>query len=518
MNNKNKPKVFSFDNPIVDDKKKKVKLKKEKQKKPKKKNKKKEKDFLVIKPQVDDFIFNDPIIEEKQPIISKPKPISNKKDLIKESKKPVVVIKKNKKQIENNSIEFQNISKVIDDRKKLNNVDYCVKDEPIIFEKNVKLENNKEIAKPIINNDMATKEEPEAIKHQNNFIDEKTKENNNLKDKSVGNLSKDNIDSPLLEVIDLRKQYSRKAKPAIDKLNFKVLKGQFHAFVGANGAGKTTTIKSIVGAYANFEGKVKISGIDNHEKLSKAKLGYIPEIARFPSRISTFNYLKSMAMLNRLSSKEADEFVKKILIEFKMYDLKDVSPNKFSSGQKKKILLAQALSNNPDILIMDEPAANLDPKARIDFFNILKNLQKEGKSIFISSHILSELDLYADSLTILDGGKIVFTGKRSNAEHKGNKYAFRVNLLKKDDFGKYNISDFAIEQDDEEPKNYIISSNNKEKLDEFLGNLFKSNKVSKIEVYKLTIEDMYKKYVVLGSVHTGYKLNANSTIEKEVSK
>lgn len=514
MNNKNKPKVFSFDSSIVKEKKEKINTKKDKKKKIKTKNKKQKKDFVIIKPQVDDFIFNDPI-DNKQHVVSKPKPINDKKEPIKESKKPVVVIKKEKKTKNNNGIEFQDISKFVNN-KKLNNVDYCVKEEPIIFEKNIKLEEPKNLVNPIIDDEKELKNEKPIV-----IEDEKEPKNNKLipiENKENKNILDINSDFPLLEVIDLRKQYTRKAKPAIDKLNFKVLKGQFHAFVGANGAGKTTTIKSIVGAYANFEGKVKISGIDNHEKMSKAKLGYIPEIARFPSRISTYNYLKSMAMLNRLTSKEADEFVKKILIEFKMYDLKDVSPNKFSSGQKKKILLAQALSNNPDILIMDEPAANLDPKARIDFFNILKNLQKEGKSIFISSHILSELDLYADSLTILDGGKIVFTGKRNNEEHKGNKYAFRVNLLKKDDFGKQNINDFTFEQDQEEPRNYIISSNNKEKLDDFLGNLFKKNKVSKIEVYKLTIEDMYKKYVVLGSVHTGYKLNANSTVQKEASK
>lgn len=508
MINKNKPKVFSFDSPNVENKKEKVNLKKEKQKKPKKKNNKK--DFVIIKPQVDDFIFND-LVDEKQHVISKPKPINDKKESAKDVTKPVLVIKKSKKSIKNDLIEFQDISNYIDNQK-LNSVDYCVKDEPMIHEKNIKLDENKELEKPIISENKPLELETNK-KDDDNFLKKEFKDNiNENKINEINNLIDD---EPLLEVIDLKKQYTRKAKPAIDKLNFKVLRGEFHAFVGANGAGKTTTIKSIVGAYANFEGKVKISGVDNHEKLSKAKLGYIPEIARFPSRISTYDYLKSMAMLNRLTSKEADEFVKKILIEFKMYDLKNVSPNKFSSGQKKKILLAQALSNDPDILIMDEPAANLDPKARIDFFNILKNLQKKGKSIFISSHILSELDLYADSLTILDGGKIVFTGKRNNEEHKGNKYAFRVNLLKKGDFGKNNIGDFTIEQDDEEPRNYIISSNNKEKLDDFLGNLFKSNKASKIEVYKLTIEDMYKKYVVLGSVHTGYKLNANSTIEKD---
>lgn len=336
-------------------------------------------------------------------------------------------------------------------------------------------------------------------------------------DNEINNISLKNIDllaqketeeecssDLLLEVIDLRKQYNKKAKPAIDKLNFKVKRGEFHAFIGANGAGKTTTIKSIVGAYAKFEGKINICGISNKNKMSKLKLGYIPEIARFPSGISAFNYLKNMALLNRLSSTEAIEFTTSVLKEFKMYNLKDVSPNNFSSGQKKKILLAQALSNNPDLLIMDEPAANLDPKARIDFFNTLKKLQRQGKSIFISSHILSELDLYADSLTILDGGKIVYTGsKNENFSLKEIKY--RITLFNKDDFGEYKKDKFHFEQDLENELNYLVSSKSRKDLNDFICYLLTNQKASKVEIYKPTIEDLYKKYVIHGSVHTGYK-------------
>ncbi|WPL37169.1 ABC transporter ATP-binding protein [Malacoplasma iowae] len=234
-----------------------------------------------------------------------------------------------------------------------------------------------------------------------------------------------NKNEVFLEVNNLRKQYNKKAKPAVNNISFKVLAGEFHAFIGANGAGKTTTIKSIVGAYAEFEGEIKISGISNREKSSRLKLGYIPESARFPSKMSSYLYLKSMAELNGLTPKEAKEFTERILKEFNMWNLRNVSPNKFSSGQKKKILLAQSLSNNPDLLIMDEPTANLDPKSRIAFFEILKDLQSKGKSIFISSHILSELDIYANALTILDGGKIVFTGKRNQDETK-NKEIYKL--------------------------------------------------------------------------------------------
>ena len=90
--------------------------------------------------------------------------------------------------------------------------------------------------------------------------------------------------------------------------------------------------------------------------------------------------------------------------------LANKTPELFSSGQKKKILCAQALCHDPDVLILDEPAANLDPIARIELFDLLKKVQNEGKAIFISSHILAEVGKYANYATILDGGKIVYSG------------------------------------------------------------------------------------------------------------
>lgn len=208
-----------------------------------------------------------------------------------------------------------------------------------------------------------------------------------------------------------------------------------------------------------------------------------------------------MAMLNRLFEKEAAYFVNNILEKFNMEKLKKVFPNKFSSGQKKKILLAQALSNNPDILIMGEPTTNLDPKARIEFFEILKDLQSQGKSIFISSHILSELDIYANAITILDGGKIVFSGKRDLALDD-NKGSYKIVLKQEGDFGRVNLSNLKIVQDLENKNEYLVSSSNKSLLNNFISNLFKEGKLLKSEEYRLSIEEMYKKYVIKGSVHT----------------
>lgn len=141
-------------------------------------------------------------------------------------------------------------------------------------------------------------------------------------------------------------------------------------------------------------------------------------------------------MLSGISQKQAKELAEKKLKEMNMWNLRNRSPNTFSSGQQKKILLAQSLVCDPKMIIMDEPVANLDPKARIEFFDTLLDLVKQGKSIFASSHVLAELDIYADSLTILDGGKIKYSGKKEAllSKYNVNEYLIDVDRTQKEKF------------------------------------------------------------------------------------
>lgn len=296
----------------------------------------------------------------------------------------------------------------------------------------------------------------------------------------------------VLQVINLSKKYKYNGKYVINNLNFKVLKGQFHAFIGGNGAGKTTTIKSLVGAYTKYEGKIFLSQIDNRNPESKRKIGYIPEIARFPDGLSTMEYLMVMASLSGVDKQQAKKYINEKLVEFNMIKLANKSPNDFSSGQKKKILLIQALVNDPELIIMDEPAANLDPVARDEFFKLLKELQHQGKAIFISSHILSELDKFADSATVLDGGRIVFTGAINKDE---NLYQLEVNQ-------KNELVNILIEKQIEyyynEFNQFIVKT-----LDvDFLKKLLLENKILGFSKYRKTLQEIYNENVIKGSVET----------------
>ncbi len=235
---------------------------------------------------------------------------------------------------------------------------------------------------------------------------------------------------PLVVVDHFTKKYKGRNVPAVDDISFSIYPGDFHAFIGANGAGKTTTIKAIIGAYSKnkYSGSISIGGNDNQTVEAKRLVGYIPENANFPKKMNTKNYLISMAMLAGFSSSKAKQKANEILQNLGMTQFEKKRPATFSSGQKKKILLAQALLNDPEVLVMDEPAANLDPLAREELFETLLSLQKQGKAIFISSHILDEVDKYATCATILDGGKIVFDGVMDGKTNLSNLYKKYVRL------------------------------------------------------------------------------------------
>ncbi|WP_029512680.1 ABC transporter ATP-binding protein [Mycoplasmopsis iners] len=218
----------------------------------------------------------------------------------------------------------------------------------------------------------------------------------------------------ILKVRNLSKIYqtAKGEKRGVFDISFNVKNGEFHAFIGENGAGKTTTIKSIVGAYEKFKGEILINNINNRLAKSKNFLGYVPENALFPKDITVYQYLYSLAKLTNTPKADIESKINQFLTDFNILNLKNAKPYSFSSGQKKKILLIQALMFEPKILILDEPAANLDPTARFNLFKLLKELNEKGTTIFISSHVLSEIDKYVDSLTLIHQGQIIYSGKK----------------------------------------------------------------------------------------------------------
>jgi ABC-2 type transport system ATP-binding protein len=203
-----------------------------------------------------------------------------------------------------------------------------------------------------------------------------------------------------------------------------------------------------------------------------------------------------MAKMNGQDEHAAIITVSKIMKEIGIVDIGGRNPNSFSSGQKKKVLLAQSLLSNPSILIMDEPTAMLDPGARKDLFDQLAKLRKQGKSIFISSHVLTELEKYADSVTIIDKGKLVFTGDINEINNKvvGNLYVVNTNSQSKlKTFCQHHKfycttikNNFCVQINNNDIKSSLLEFIAKQKI--LLTDFY---------LYKPKLEDMYDKLISL---------------------
>ncbi|MDR2369687.1 MAG: ABC transporter ATP-binding protein [Mycoplasmataceae bacterium] len=192
-------------------------------------------------------------------------------------------------------------------------------------------------------------------------------------------------------------------------VSFEIEEGHLCAFIGSNGAGKTTTIKCIVGLYPYTQGKITINGVSAKNAMSHYALGYVPEKENFP-KIKVKRFLTSMSEFYHLDKNKTNTTVQKLYQLFQIEGFENHRLTKLSSGQKKKILIIQALINNPDILIMDEPTENMDPDARLIFYEVINTFKKMKKTIFISTHNLDEIQKYADDVVIINDGEIKFTG------------------------------------------------------------------------------------------------------------
>lgn len=220
---------------------------------------------------------------------------------------------------------------------------------------------------------------------------------------------------PALEVKNYTKKFGDFT--SVNKASFKVKQGVIHGFIGPNGSGKTTTIKAMIGAYIPTSGDIFINNQKARTKNANNLIGYIPERASFPKHLNTIKYLTSMGQLSGLKKRDAKKKSRKIIEALGLKIHAKRKPTGFSSGMQKKILLAQALLTDPSILILDEPAANLDPTARKELFDQLIELRKQGKTILISSHILSELERLINEVTFIYYGKIIYSGNLKLAQN-----------------------------------------------------------------------------------------------------
>ena len=209
----------------------------------------------------------------------------------------------------------------------------------------------------------------------------------------------------MIETVGLSKAFGKFV--AVDAINLKVAQGEIHGFIGPNGAGKTTTIKILIGATRSNAGQAFIGGHSVGSKAARQLIGYAPERASFYGNMNSTDYLVYMARVCGTDKDEAKTRAEVLLDWLDLGNFAGTRVGGFSAGMKQRLALAQALIHEPELLILDEPTANMDPTGRMQIIDKLKQITKQRKmTILISSHILSELEQLVDSVTMIDHGRI----------------------------------------------------------------------------------------------------------------
>lgn len=219
----------------------------------------------------------------------------------------------------------------------------------------------------------------------------------------------------VIETQDLSKVYNggwfRRAKaPSLDKLNLTVPAGKIFGFLGPNGAGKSTTIKILLGLVFPSSGSATILGqpITNDE--IRSRIGYLPENPAFPTHLRAGEFLRQMAKVHKVAGDEIESRVKSCLNLVGIADRADSAIKEFSRGMLQRLGIAQALVNQPELVILDEPLNGLDPYGRRDLKRIFLDLKAQKRTVFFSSHILSDAEDLCDHLTIMNKGQRIADG------------------------------------------------------------------------------------------------------------
>lgn len=206
---------------------------------------------------------------------------------------------------------------------------------------------------------------------------------------------------------------------AVDNISFTVQEGEIFGFIGPNGAGKTTTIKMLLGLLFPTSGKAEVLGKPAGDIEAKSRISYLPESPYFYEHMTAREVLDFYCTLFRMDKDKRQKRIAELLEQVGLAQDGDRTLRNYSKGMLQRVGIAQALVNDPDLLFFDEPTSGLDPIAHKDIQELILSLRKQGKTVFLSSHQLSDVELVCDRVAIINRGKIVRIGTLEELLHAG---------------------------------------------------------------------------------------------------
>ena len=221
--------------------------------------------------------------------------------------------------------------------------------------------------------------------------------------------------SVILQTQKLRVEYRSRelrqpVKVALTGLDLEVGAGEIFGFLGPNGAGKTTTMNVLLGFVPPTSGGASLFGIDVRQPIARQRIGYLPEMTYYYKFLSAEELLRFYAKIFGIARAEADRRIDQLLKLVELEAARKRPIKSYSKGMQQRVGLAQALINNPDLLILDEPTSGLDPLGRMKVREIIQRLKNEGKTVFFSSHELGEVETICDRVAIIHQGELKAVG------------------------------------------------------------------------------------------------------------
>lgn len=218
------------------------------------------------------------------------------------------------------------------------------------------------------------------------------------------------------------REFQKTPKVALHGLDLEVRAGEVFGFLGPNGAGKTTTMNVLLGFIPPTSGKASLFGIDVQQPIARQRIGYLPELTYYYKFLTAEELLRFYAKIFGLSRSETDRRIEQLVALVELGHAAKRPIKTYSKGMQQRIGLAQALINNPDLLILDEPTSGLDPLGRMKVREIIQRLKNEGKTVFFSSHEMGEVETVCDRVAIVHQGELREEGRVADlvAKHQAD--------------------------------------------------------------------------------------------------